>query len=138
MALDIKITEYYNITVGNHAGEGAKLLSLFAGVGVNLLGFKAVPLGPGCTRFSLFPDDALTMTGAAKKAGLELDGPYSAIIVKGYEDDPGTCGDIFEKLSHADIHVIEASGIADIKGSYGVILYLKQEDCEKALAAFKR
>jgi hypothetical protein len=27
------------------------------------------------------------------------------------------------------------SGIADIKGSYGVMLYLAQEDCENAVAA---
>ena len=137
MSLDIKISKYYNITVGNHAGEGAKLLSLFASAGVNLLGFRAVPLGPGCTRFTLFPDDSSKMTGGAKKAGLDLDGPHSAIIVKGYEDEPGTCGDIFMKLSNANINVIEAVGIADVKDAYGVILYLEQEDCENALAALK-
>jgi hypothetical protein len=137
MALDVKKAEYCNITVGNHTGEGAKLLPLFADVGINLLGFKAVPLESGSTRFSLFPDESSKMTGAAKKAGLELDGPHSAIIVKGFEDDPGTCADIFVKLSKANINAIEASGIADIRESYGVILYLKEEDCEKALAALK-
>jgi hypothetical protein len=30
MALEIKKTEYYNITVEGHVGEGSKLLSVFA------------------------------------------------------------------------------------------------------------
>ena len=46
--------------------------------------------------------------------------------------------DIYEKLSQADINVYESTGIANIKGSYGVVLYLKQEDCEKAMEALKR
>ena len=62
MAFDIKRVEYYTITVKDHAGEGAKLLSLFAGVGVNLLAFKAVPLEPMLTQFTLFPDDGLKTT----------------------------------------------------------------------------
>ena len=58
-------------------------------------------------------------------------------IVKGDNDESGALADIFEKLSQADIDVGESSGIADINGSYGVILYLEQEDCEKAVAVFE-
>jgi hypothetical protein len=137
MALDIKKVEYYNITVDGYAGEGYKLLSVFAGVGVNLLAFKAVPVEPKRTRFSIFPDDSSKMKNGAKKAGLNLDGPHSALIVKGYDDESGECANIHEKLSQAGIDVCESSGIANIKGSYGVVLYLKQEDCEKAMAALE-
>lgn len=137
MSLDIKKVEYYNITVDGHAGEGSKLLSVFAGVGVNLLAFKAVPVEHMRTRFSLFPDDGLKMTDGAKKAGLTLDGPHSALLIKGYDDESGALAGIYEKLSQADINVYESSGIANIKGSYGVVLYFKQEDCEKAVAALE-
>ena len=85
MAFDIKRVEYYNITVEDHAGEGSKLLSLFASVGVNLLAFKAVPLEPMRTQFTLFPNDGLKMTDGAKTAGLELDGPHAALFIKGYD-----------------------------------------------------
>ena len=136
MALDIEMVEYYNITVEDQAGEGSKLLSLFAGVGVSLLAFKAVPLEPRRTQFSLFPDDGLKMTDGAKKTGLKLDGPHSALLIQG-DDESGALADIYEKLSQADINVNESSGIADIKGSYGVILYLEPEDCEKAVAALE-
>ena len=137
MALDIKKVEYFNITVDGNAGEAFKLLSVFASVGINLLAFKAVPVEPMRTQFSLFPNDSSKMIDGGKKAGLNLDGPHSALLIKGYDDEAGECAGIFNKLSQADISVYEASGIADIKHSYGVILYLKQEDCEKAMKALK-
>jgi len=136
MALDIKKVEYYNFTVGDHAGEGAKLLSLFAAAGVNLLAFKTVHREPGRTQFTLFPNDGLRMIAGAKKAGLEWDGPHAALLIKD-TDESGALADIYERLSQADIAVHESSGIADINGGYGVVLYLEQEDCDKAAAALE-
>jgi hypothetical protein len=136
MAFDIKIVEYYTATVEGHAGEASKLLSVFAGVGINLLAYKTVPLEPMRTQFTLIPDDGLKMTAGAKKAGLNLDGPRSALYIRG-DDESGALADIFEKLSRAEVDVYESSGLADIKGGYGVMLYLKREDCEKAKAALE-
>ena len=136
MALDIRRVEYYNVTVEDHVKEGAQLLSLFASVGISWLAFKAVPLEPRCTRFTLFPNDDSKMTAGAKKAGLELDGPHSALLIEG-DDESGSLAEIYQKLAQAEIQVNESSGIADIKGGYGVVLYLKQEDCEKAIAALE-
>jgi len=136
MAFDIKSVEYYYITVEDQAGEGFKLLSVFAGVGVNLLAFEAVPLGPMRTQFTLFPDDGLKMANGAKKAGLTLDGPHSALFVQG-DDESGALAGVYEKLSQADINVYASNGIADINGGYGVILYFKQKDYEKAVAALE-
>ena len=136
MAYKIKAVEYYNTTIEGHAGEGSKLLSLFAGAGVNLLAFKAVPLEPMRTRFTLFPSDGSKMTEGARKAGLKIDGPHSALSIQG-DDESGALADIYERLSRANIAVTESCGIADVNGSYGVILYLAQEDCERAMAALK-
>src|SRR5512139_2087725 len=102
MAFDIKRVEYYNTIVEGQAGEASKLLSVFADAGVSLLAFKAVLLEPGRTRFTLFPNDGVKMTEGAKKAGLKLDGPYSALLVEG-DDESGALSDIYEKLSQADI-----------------------------------
>jgi hypothetical protein len=136
MAFNIKKVEYFNITVDGHVGEGSKLLSFFSGVGISLLAFKSVPLEANRTQFTLFPNDSSKMINGAKKTGLELDGPYSAVIIQG-DDESGALADIYEKLSKAGINVNESSGIADIQGWYGVILYLDQEDCEKASAALE-
>ncbi len=137
MAFEIKRVEYFHITVDGHVGEGSKLLSIFAGVGISLLAFKAVPVGSNRTQFTLFPNDRSKMIDGAKKAGLELDGPYAALIIQG-DDESGALADIYEKLSQAGIQVNESSGIADIKGWYGVILYLEQNDCVKAVTALER
>ena len=136
MAFDIKKTEYYIITVEGHVGEGFKLLSVFAGVGVNLLAFKAVPLAPGHTQFTLFPDDGLKMSAGAKKAGLNLDGPHAALLIQG-DDESGALADIYAKLAQAEIKVYESSGIANIQGRYGVVLYVEPAECDKALAALE-
>ena len=74
------------------------------------------------------------MTVGAIKVGLKLDGPYFAVIITG-DEEPGALAEIYRKLSRARIDVEESSGIAHINGGYGVILYLKQEDCDKAIAA---
>ncbi len=137
MALEVKRVAYYKTTVANPTGDGYQLLSLVAGAGVNLLAFKAVPLEPGRTQFTLFPEDSAQMAGGAKKAGLEFDGPHAALLIEG-DDQSGALSVIYAKLAQAGIPVRESSGIAGINGGYGVVLYLKEEDCERAAAALER
>ncbi len=125
------------MTINDSAGKAYQLLSIFADAGIGLLAFKALPAGPGRTQFSVFPNDPEKMKDAARAAGLLLDGPHPALIVKSDSDEPGECAGVFEKLSQAGIHVYEACGIADIQDSYGIVLYMTQDDCEKALKYLK-
>jgi hypothetical protein len=136
MALDILQVEYYNITVDDRITNASKLLSTIADAGVDFHAFKAIPVKVNRTQFTLFAKDSAKMTDGAKKSGLELDGPYSALLIKG-DEEAGALADIYKKLSQAGIQVDEASGIADINTGYGVILYLKQEDCAKAMNVLK-
>ena len=128
MAIEIKKVEYFNIIVDGNAGEAYKLLSTFANLGISLLAFKAIPVDRRDTQFSLFPNNSSKMIDGAKKVGLIIDGPHTAILIKSNSDEPGECADIFKRLSQVDINVNESSGIADIKDSYGVVLYLKKEE----------
>lgn len=137
MAFDINRVEYYNIIIEGNIGESAKFLSIVAEAGVNLLAFKAVALEAARIRFTLIPDDSAKMNNGAKKAGLNFDGPYPALFIKGNNDESGELAAIYKKLSQADITVHESSGIANIKGSYGVILYIDPEDCENAMTALR-
>jgi len=134
MASKVLQIEYYNVRVNGQITDASRLLSTIAGAGVDFHAFKAIPLAPDRTQFTLFAKDGSKMTDGAKKAGLKLDGPYSALLIKG-DERPGALADIYENLSRAGIQVKEASGIADINAGYGVILYLNQEDCAKAAAA---
>lgn len=136
MALEVLQIECYNITVEGQITDASKLISTIAAAGADFHAFKAIPVKPDKTRFTFFAKDSLTMTSGAKKAGLELDGPYPAILIKG-DEKAGALADIYQRLSQAGIQVNEAYGIADINAGYGVLLYIKQEDCAKALAVLK-
>jgi len=133
MAFNILQVEYYNITVQGQITDASNLISRIAAAGVDFHAFKATPLEPDRTQFTFFAKESAKMTAGAKKAGLKLDGPYSALLIKG-DEEAGALADIYEKLSRAGIQVDEASGIANINAGYGVILYLKREDCDKAIA----
>jgi len=136
MDFKVKRVEYYDITVEYQIREASKLLSNLAAHGIDFLSFKAVPAEERRTLFTLFSESGQKMAEAAKEAGFNVNGPHSALLIIGVEK-LGALAEIYEKLSRADINVNESSGIAHIKGAYGVILYLKQEDCEKAIIAFE-
>ena len=137
MALDIMKIDYYNIVIDGQITSASKLLSTIVGAGVDFHAFKAIPAKPNQTQFTLFAKDTSKMTDGAKRSGLKLDGPYAALLIKG-DEKSGALADIYKKLSQAGIQVEEACGIADINAGYGVILYLSEEDCDKALTVFKR
>ncbi|MBN2004510.1 MAG: hypothetical protein JXA21_14235 [Anaerolineae bacterium] len=136
MAIDVIQVECYNITIENQMTSASELLSAIAGAGVDFHAFKAIPVAPDQTQFTLFAKDSPTMIDGAKKSGLKLEGPYPALLIKG-DEKAGALADIYKKLSQAGIQVGEACGIADINAGYGVILYLNQEDCGKALTILK-
>ena len=85
MALEILHVEYYNITVEGQIANASELLSTIVGAGVDFHAFKAIPVVSDRTQFTLFAKDSSKMTEGAKKSGLELEGPYSAILIKGDE-----------------------------------------------------
>jgi hypothetical protein len=137
MTLKYRKVEYYNIVVQGHVAEGSKLLTTIADAGVDFLAYKATPLEQNRTQFTLFAIDGSKMTAGAMKAGLKLSGPYSAVIITG-DEEPGALAEIYSKLFQADIQVEESNGIAHINGGYGVVLHLKHEDCDRAMAALER
>lgn len=138
MGLNVKQAGYFNIEIESSASEAYKLLSGFADEGIGLIGFRAVPAENNRTMFSLFPDDISRMKECAARAGLKPDGPHSALMITSDSDEPGECAGIFRKLSEAGIDIPESNGIAGIRGSYGVIVYINPENLDKALRALRQ
>lgn len=134
MALRISRVDYFYTAVEDRPGEAHKLLSALAELGVNLLAFTAVPVGPARTQLTLFPQDSLQLRDAAGKAGLALDGPHPALLVQG-DDELGALAEIHAKLYEADVNVYAASGVADGRGGFGYLIYVRPDEYERAVAA---
>jgi len=136
MAFKIQRVDYYYTSVEDRPGEAYKLLSMLADVGVNLLAFNAVPIGPLRTQLSIFPEDSNVLTEEARKAGISLDGPYPALLAQG-DDELGALAGIHEKLYQASVNVFASNCVTDGRGSYGYIIYVRPEEFKNATEALK-
>ena len=136
MAFKIRRVDYFYTTVKDQPGEAYKLLTSLAELGINLLAFTAIPIGPLHTQLSLFPEDSLKLQNEANKAKLVLDGPHPALLVQG-DDELGALANIHMKLYEADINVYASNGVTDGHGCYGYVLYVKEEDYERATRALE-
>ena len=76
------------------------------------------------------------MEKEAKNTGLVLDGPHRALLVQG-DDVLGAFAGIHEKLFQSNVNVYASSGVIDGIGSYGYVLYIRQEEYERAVAALE-
>lgn len=136
MAFTISRADYYYTAVEDVPGEGYKLLSRLADLGINLLAFTAVPSGPNRTQLTLFPAEARKLQSEARKAGMALDGPHRALLVQG-DDELGALAAVHEKLFEAGVNVYASTGVADGRGSYGYVVYVRAEEFEKAAKALE-
>jgi hypothetical protein len=131
MAYTIRRAEYFNATVVDQPGEAYRALSALESLGVSLLAFTAVPVGPDRTQLTLFPADPSKMAAEADKARMTLDGPHSALLMQG-DDELGALVGVHEKLYRADVNVYASMGVSDGAGKYGYVIYVRQEDCKRA------
>ncbi|MEN8181158.1 MAG: hypothetical protein ABFS46_01335 [Myxococcota bacterium] len=136
MAIKIRRVEYFYATVKDESGAAYELLSQLERLGINLLAFTAIPMGPQRTQLALFPEEPQHMESEAKKMGLELDGPHPALLVQG-DDELGVLARIHENLSAASVNVSASSGVADGLGRFGYVIYVGPEDYERAAAALE-
>lgn len=134
MPFRVQRADYFFATVRVEPGEAYNLLSHLAELGINLLAFTAVPVGPTHTQFTIFPADVPKLLHEVEKAGLSVDGPHPALLVQG-DDELGALADIHVKLYEANVDVFASSGVADGKGSYGYVVYVKPQDYERAVTA---
>ena len=134
MAFTTRRSNYYSVTVDEEPGQGYRLLKRLSGLGVNLLAFTAVPIGPMRTQFSLFPEDEGALKKAAEEARITLDGPHAALLVNG-DDELGALADVHRTLFEAGVDVYASSAVSDGKGAYGYLIYVKPGQFQRAIEA---
>lgn len=136
MAYEIRRVEYFYTTVPDAPGQAYELLSRLESLGIDLVAFTAVPIGPQHTQLTLFPEDQQKLAAEAKRAGLALDGPHPALLVQG-DDELGALAKIHERLYAAKVNVYASSGVTDGRGSFGYVVYVRPEDFERAASALE-
>jgi hypothetical protein len=136
MAYRIRRVEYYYTTVEDQPGEAYKFLSRLKDLGVSLLAFTAIPVGPIRTQMTLFPEESARLETAASGAGMTLDGPHPALLVQG-DDELGALVDVHQRLYQSRVNVYASNAVTDGKGSYGYVLYIRAEDYPRAVAALE-
>jgi hypothetical protein len=134
MAFTIRRVEYYYANVRDELGAAYRVLAQLAERGVNLLAFTAVPSGPSLGQFALFPEDANKLVAEGHATGLVLDGPYHALLVQG-DDELGALASVHERLVGAGVDIYASSGVTDGRGSFGYVIYVREEQFEKAATA---
>lgn len=130
----IRRVDYFNTTIRDRPGESYKLLEQLAELGLNLLAFTAVPVGPTHTQLTLFPEDTAKLESVANRAGLRLMGPHPAFLVQG-DDKLGALAEIHQLLYQADVNIYASSGVTDGRGTFGYLIYVRSEDFERAADA---
>ena len=134
MAIAVRRVEYYYASVRDELGAAYRILSILAERGVSLLAFTAVPAGPTLAQLALFPEDAGRLMAEASSANLQLDGPHHALLVQG-DDELGALADIHARLFEAGVDIYASSGVTDGRGSFGYVVYVREDQIEKASAA---
>lgn len=137
MAYAIRRVDYYNTTVRDRPGEAYKILAQLADLGLNLVAFTAVPVGPTHTQLTLFPEDTGKLQYVAERAGFKLEGPHSAFLVQG-DDELGALAQVHELLYRADVNVYASTGVTDGQGTFGYLIYVRPEDYDRAEDALER
>lgn len=130
----IRRVEYFHTMVADRPGEALTFLKGLADLGINLLGFTAIPAGPAHTRLTIFPDDPGRLKAQSHWSGFSLEGPHEAFLVQG-EDIPGALVRIHEQLTGQGISVVLATGVSAGEGRFGYLIHVHPNDQDRAAAA---
>jgi hypothetical protein len=134
MAYTIRRVDYFYTTVRDRPGEAYNLLAQMAEMGLNMLAFTALPVGPMYTQLTIFPEDTGRLVVAAQRAGMRIDGPHRAFLVQG-DDELGALAEIHQELYRADVNVYASTGVTDGRGAYGYLIYVRPEEYDRAALA---
>ena len=136
MAFSVRPSEYFYVNTRDEVGAAYHVLSAFAERGVNLLAFTAVPSGEDRAQFALFPEDPAQFAAEARLAQIDVEGPHYALLVQG-DDELGRLAGIHERLFKAGVDVYASSGVSDGRGSFGYVVYVREDQFEQAVDALE-
>ena len=136
MADRVRKVNYCYVRVPSRAGNGVKILTEVKDSGINMLGFTGFPAKAGQAQLDLIVDSVSPVRRLARKNGWRLSQPKKAFLVQG-DDRPGAVQRRLQKLADEQINVTAANGTAAGKGRYGMIVWVKPKDYNRAARILK-
>ena len=134
MAFTVRRINYFYIMIEDTPELAYQVLSDLSEQNVNLVAVTAVPFGPARTQLTVFPDDSVQLRHVAQRSNISLEGPHPALVVQG-DDEVGALVQVHEKLRDANVHVTASTGVADGRGGYGYIIYVRPDEHQRAAEA---
>lgn len=131
MADVVRRVEYQYVVVPDRPGEGLRILAALQRAGVNLLAYLGFPVEGGRAQLDLVAENPDALRRVAAQEGWQLSAPKQAFLVQG-DDRVGAAAEHIRKLSEAGINITAAAATAAGAGRYGMILWVKAEDYERA------
>jgi hypothetical protein len=136
MADRVRKVGYYYVKVSNRAGQGAKVLEALKEAGVNLLAYVGFPVKGGKAQLDFVAESTAGLARLAKKSGWRLSKRKKGFIVQG-QDKIGALHRHVKRLADQKISVTAAHAVAAGKGRYGMILWVKPKDYNRAARVLK-
>ncbi len=134
MADTIRKIYYYYIEVPDKPGESFRTLLALKAAGVNLLAYCSFPIGSGRSQIDLVPEELEALRDAAGKLPQRLSDRKAAFLIQG-EERIGAAAEYFEKLATQGINVVASQVISAGGGRWGMILWVKPTDFDRASKA---
>jgi hypothetical protein len=131
MADVVRRVEYQYVVVPDRPGEGLRVLEALQRAGVNPLAYLGFPVEGGRAQLDLVPENPEALRRLAAQEGWQLSAPKRAFLIQG-DDRVGAAADHIRKLSEAGLNITAAAAATAGAGRYGMVLWVKPEDYERA------
>ena len=133
MACSVRRVDYFTTTVRDQPGAAYRLLTTQRprDQPACVYGGSDWTLAHAAT---LFPEDTGKLAREAQKDCLVLDGSHPALLVQG-DDELGALAELHMRLSDARVNVYASTGVADGRGSFGYIIYVRPEEYDRAVVS---
>ncbi len=136
MADRVRKVSYCYVKVPSRAGQGMKILSELSDAGVNLIAFSGFPEKGGKSQLDLVPEDMGALRRVAKQNGWRLSKVKRGFVITG-SDAIGAVRRHIGKLATRRINVVAADAVSAGKGRYGMILWVRPKDYNRAARALR-
>ncbi len=134
MADRVQKVNYCYITAGSRAGTGAKVLTALKKADIDMLAFCGFPVGGGKAQLDIIAENIGAVRRVAAKNGWTVSPSKKAFLVQG-SDRVGALRNHLRSLADAGISVTASCAVASGDGRYGMIVWVKPRDYNRAAKA---